>query len=99
MMPLILEPPPVDYAAEASLLYALDDAPPPSGSDGLALVEHYRHAFVHWQDRPSNAPAVASDDKGVGHVPLRKIGTMKVRFKSPQPMKPRSVNFDLEEYE
>jgi len=67
------------------------------GNSSRDLVEQFDIANAQWRNRPSlqEEPKDASD--AINHVPFKKVGTIKVRFKKSHPMKPRVI--DIEEFE
>lgn len=95
----VLDLPPVNYAEEASLVYELDHAPPASGSDGQELFRQYQNAYMHSQDRLSSIIGYVAEEESLRHVPFKKVGTIKVRFKAAIPMKPRTIDVEPDETE
>jgi len=67
------------------------------GDGSRDLVEQYGLAYAQWRNRPSLSvePEYALD--AINHVPFKKVGTIKVRFKKSHPMKPRVI--DIEEFD
>lgn len=66
------------------------------GVDSLNFLKQFEGVVTQWQDRPSFSVEVEDDLDTFNHVPFKKAGTIKVRFKKAQPMKPRVI--DIEEF-
>jgi len=67
------------------------------GNGSRDLVEQFDSAYTQWRNRPSFSLEPADESEAITHVPFKKVGTIKVRFKKSYPMKPRVI--DVEEFE
>ena len=61
------------------------------GDGGKRLEISFRTATEQWVDRPSVQIEQQDSDSTVNHVPFKKVGTKKVRFKPSVPMKARTI--------
>ena len=66
------------------------------GDTSRDLIEQFGSVFAQWQNRPSFSIDLIDDSDAINHVPFRKVGTIKVRFRKALPMKPRVI--DIEEF-
>ena len=69
---------------------------------GLIEGEKAEKAFLHWENRAERLLSVqhGADEDALAfeHVPLTKVGSIRVRYKTAQPLKPRrfTVEDDVE---
>ncbi|MCH7724876.1 MAG: hypothetical protein IH991_00130 [Planctomycetes bacterium] len=74
----------------------------PQGREGQSLVQEAEKAFLHWENRAERLLSIENgaeeDAFSYEHVPLTKVGTIRVRYKTAQPLKPRrfTVEDDVE---
>jgi len=66
------------------------------GDSSRDLVKQFALAYTQWRNRPSLSVELEYDSDAINHVPFKKMGTIKVRFKKSHPMKPRVI--DIEEF-
>jgi len=67
------------------------------GDSSRDLVKQFSLAYTQWRNRPSLSVELEYASDAINHVPFKKAGTIKVRFKKSHPMKPRVI--DIEEFE
>ena len=88
-MPLMLDLPP-NRPTEVRTLEAIEESPSPIGAEGLEVHAQYQRVMRHWFDRSqADVPAPADEDLGYRHVPLKTVGTIRVRFKPAGRLTPR----------
>lgn len=95
-MPVLMDLPtrPIEYVRP---LIEITDAPAASGADGQELMRQFESVFRHWNDRTGYLETLRNDDISPRHVPLRRAGTIKVRFQNATPMNPRRIDGEGEE--
>jgi len=65
------------------------------GDTSRSLVLQFRTALLQWQACPSVLVESTEETESISHLPFRKAGMMKVRFKTAGAMTPRAI--DVEE--
>ena len=91
-MPAIADMPPKPIIA------AVQSVPDLQGREGQSLIQVAEKAFLHWENRAERLLSVqdgAEEDAfSYEHVPLTKVGTIRVRYKTAQPLKPRRFTME-----
>lgn len=76
----------------------IQSVPDAQGREGQSLVEEFEKAFLHWENRAERLLSmedVAEEDTfAYEHVPLTKVGTIRVRYQTAQPLEPRRFTME-----
>lgn len=91
-MALVLPPPLPAYVRRFEVL----DSPLPQGKEGLQMQDIQREAYksIRTPNDLTESESLCDDDASYSRPPLRIIGTIKVRYGTPSPLKPRRIKFD-----
>ena len=87
-MPLLLDPAP--QAEENRPLSGPEESAPASGEEARAIYCRVIEMLQHWFDRSEHG--VSNDDlvdTDYRHVPFQAAGSIRVRYKRPEPLLPR----------
>jgi hypothetical protein len=61
------------------------------GDSSRSLLEEFGSVIRQWQNRPGVVVDSMGDTESISHLPFRKAGTMRVRFKMAGAMTPRVI--------
>ena len=98
-MPVLLPPPPhAQSASTAVVRYSLEQSRSAQGQEGRAVDARIREVLRDLRDRSASDLGVSEDvNAAYRHVPLKSVGTIRVRYKSAVPLRPRQFDFDDED--
>lgn len=94
-MPMLLESP-SNHVAEMQWQCELEEAPAASGEAGMELQSQFQAAIRHWLEGREAVSSLeeGNDETGFRFVPFSKVGTIRVRFKPAQPLRPLRYSVD-----
>ena len=98
-MPVLLPPPShAQSASTAVVRYSLEQSWPAQGDEGRAVDARIQEVFRDLRDRTSSDLRVSEEvSDSYRHVPLKSVGTIRVRYKAAVPLRPRQFDFDDED--
>lgn len=98
-MPVLL--PPAAYAHSAStavVRYSLVQSRSAQGDEGRTVDARIRKVLRDLRDRPSSEGSVSEEvNADYRHVPLKSVGTIRVRYNAATPLRPRQFDFNDED--
>lgn len=98
-MPVLL--PPTHQAQSAStaiVRYGLEQSWSAQGEEGRAVDARIREVLRDLRDRSTSELGVNEEvNAAYRHVPLKTVGTIRVRYKAATPLRPRQFDFSDED--
>lgn len=98
-MPVVLPPAPHAHSpSTADVRYSLEQSWSAQGDEGQIVDARIREVLRDLRDRSASALSVSGEaNTAYRHVPLKTVGTIRVRYKAATPLRPRQFDFSDED--
>ncbi len=91
-------PPHAPSASTAVVRYSLEQSLSAQGAEGRTVDARIREVLRDLRDRSASDLSISEEvNAAYRHVPLKSVGTIRVRYQAATPLRPRQFDFNDED--